>query len=389
MKTIKNKKIAIVGGGPGGLTLARLLQIKGADVTVYERDINKEARVQGATLDLHDESGLAALKEAGLMEAFKANYRPGADKMRIVDKHATILIDEKINGEELTRPEIDRGPLRKILLDSLKPGTVIWNSQFASMERIDNGWKLEFQNGIVAFADIVIAADGANSKIRPFITDIKPFYSGITMVEGAVYNSETNAPHLHKLLDGGKIFAMGDEKTLIVSSKGDGSMVFYTGCKTEEHWFKNSGINFSSKPDVRTWFETEFAGWDPVWMELFENAEPNFIPRPQYCMPLDQKWDAFPNLTMLGDAAHLMPPYAGEGVNMAMLDALELSRCLLDDTFNTVQQAISSYEKKMCLRASEVAQMTLEQTASMHSKNGLKNMLDMFASFGESGTALS
>ncbi len=50
MNAILNKKVAIVGGGPGGLTLARLLQLKGADVTVYERDISKEARVQGATL---------------------------------------------------------------------------------------------------------------------------------------------------------------------------------------------------------------------------------------------------------------------------------------------------------------------------------------------------
>ena len=76
MNTVINKKIAIVGGGPGGLTLARLLQMKDADVTVYERTINQNARDQGATLDLHEESGLMALREAGLMEAFKANYRP-------------------------------------------------------------------------------------------------------------------------------------------------------------------------------------------------------------------------------------------------------------------------------------------------------------------------
>ncbi|MES1250133.1 MAG: FAD-dependent monooxygenase, partial [Chitinophaga rupis] len=78
MSTVKDKKIAIVGGGPGGLTLARLLQRKGVEVKVYERDLNKDARMQGATLDLHEESGLAALQEAGLMEAFRANYRPGA-----------------------------------------------------------------------------------------------------------------------------------------------------------------------------------------------------------------------------------------------------------------------------------------------------------------------
>src|ERR1700710_1586577 len=111
MKTIKNKKIAIVGGGPGGLTLARLLQMQGADVNVYERDLNKDVRVQGATLDLHEESGLKALQEAGLMEAFTANFRPGAEQLHIMDKHAaTLFRDQPKTAEDIFRPEIDRGP---------------------------------------------------------------------------------------------------------------------------------------------------------------------------------------------------------------------------------------------------------------------------------------
>lgn len=379
MKIIANKKIAIAGGGPGGLTLARLLQIHGADVKVYERDVNKEVRVQGATLDLHEESGLKALQEAGLMDAFRENYRPGADKIRIVDKHANILLDDHEDAVyETSRPEIDRGPLRKILLESLQPGTVIWDSYLVGLQKRDDGWLLEFQNGTTATADIVIAADGANSKIRPYITPIKPFYSGVTVVEGAVYNSATAVPELHQLLNGGKIFAMGDEKTLIVSSKGDGSLVFYTGCKTDESWLRNSGIDFTNAQEVLAWFQQEFAGWDSVWTQLFEKASLPFVPRPQYCMPLDQYWNALPNMTMLGDAAHLMPPYAGEGVNMAMLDALELSTCLVSDDFNNVHDAIAHYEKEMRARASAIAGMTMEQTASLHSPDAIKNMLEMF-----------
>ncbi|MDJ1485527.1 NAD(P)/FAD-dependent oxidoreductase [Cytophagaceae bacterium YF14B1] len=371
---IQNKKIAIVGGGPGGLTLARLLQQKGADVKVYERDINKNARVQGATLDLHEESGLKALEKAGLMDAFQANYRPGADKVRILDKHAVVLADQHIQTDHSeSRPEIDRGPLRKILLESLQPDTVVWDSHFASMTPEDSGWKLEFQNGTIVHADIVIAADGANSKIRPVITSIRPFYSGITIVEGSVYDSETAAPGVHGLLKGGKIFAFGDDKTLIVSSKGDGSLAFYTGCKTDEFWIRESGIDFKDKVHVLTWFKQEFAGWDSVWEELFLNASA-FIPRPQYCMPLDQSWPALSNLTMLGDAAHLMPPYAGEGVNMAMLDALELSECLTSEKFPDLQAAIAQYEKQMCTRASEAAQMTLDSTEILHSPEAISFM---------------
>src|ERR1700754_522708 len=166
MNIIKDKDIAIVGGGPGGLTLARLLQMRGADVKVYERDANSEARAKGATLDLHEESGLAALDAAGLMEAFWANYRPGADKLRITDSQANIVFDDDADERgEAIRPEIDRGPLQKILLDSLEPGTVIWDSHFVSMSQRNGVWRLEFKNGAFVFADIVIAADGANSKI--------------------------------------------------------------------------------------------------------------------------------------------------------------------------------------------------------------------------------
>ncbi|GAB4028085.1 FAD-dependent oxidoreductase [Spirosoma gilvum] len=380
MNPITNKKIAIVGGGPGGLTLARLLQQKGADLTVYERDQNEHVRVQGATLDLHDDSGLRALEEAGLMAAFKAVYRPGADRMRIVDKAGAILFDDDFNSsDELFRPEIDRGPLRKLLLDSLQPGTVVWDSQLVLLTPSGNGWQLDFKNGTSAYADLVIAADGANSKIRPFITPIKPFYSGVTIVEGSVYDSEISVPSIHNLLNGGKIFALGDEKTLIVSSKGDGSLVFYTGCKTDELWFRDNEIDFSDRAQALSWFKETFAGWDERWGELINNASLPLTLRPQYCMPLDQTWDALPNLTMLGDAAHLMPPYAGEGVNMAMLDALELSHCLTNETYADTLSAIAEYENQMRTRASEMARMTLEQTDSLHSASAISNLLELFS----------
>lgn len=372
MNTIKNKTIAIVGGGPGGLTLARLLQMNGVTVKVYERDTHKDARPKGATLDLHYESGLRALREAGLMDAFNVNYRPGADRLHIFDKDAKlVLADNSDKPGEYARPEIDRGPLQNILLDSLEPGTVLWDHQFTQLIPKGDSWKLEFKNGTTALADIVIAADGANSKIRPYLTPIKPFFAGVTAIEGAVYNSAKESPRVHQLLDGGKIFAMGNEQTLIVSSKGDGSLVFYTGCKTDENWIKHCGIDFADKTQVIAWFKETFKGWNDIWLELFENAQTPFIPRPQYCMPLDQAWEAQPNLTILGDAAHLMPPYAGEGVNMAMLDAVELSHCLLNEDFPDTRSAIAAYEKQMRARASETAKETLESTDALHSENSI------------------
>nr|WP_068892359.1 NAD(P)/FAD-dependent oxidoreductase [Pedobacter panaciterrae] len=382
---IQNKKIAIVGGGPGGLTLARLLQLKGADVKVYERDINKEVRVQGGALDLHTESGLAALEKAGLLDEFKMHYRPGAELTRVVNNQAEIYADqhgtrtvEKF-GDKNHRPEIDRGPLREIMLNSLQPGTVVWDSHILSIEKLQDTWKLVFQNGNTVIADIVIGGDGANSKIRPFVTDIKPFWTGITMIEGSIKEAETTAPVIHKLLKGGKIFAFGNDKTLIVSSKGDGSFGFATSFKTKEFWDKECGIDFKDNKQMLAWFKQEYKEWSSIWYELFENGNTIFIPRPQYCMPLNQKWKAQSNITLIGDAAHWMPPFAGEGVNMAMLDALQLSENLTSNEFENTKKAIANYEKQMFRRFAIVGQGTLFNTEWMHKSKALNNMLSMFS----------
>ena len=237
---LQNKQIAIVGGGPGGLTLARLLQLRGANVKVYERDLNKDARVQGSPLDMHEESGLAALRKANLEGEFKKNFSPGADKMVIVNERAEIFFSdheterEEDFGSEHFRPEIDRGALRKILLESLQTETVVWDSHFVSMEKQNAGWLLHFKNGSTPYADVVIAADGANSKIRPHITDIKPFYSGVTMLEGNIYDAEKTTPHIYALLDGGKVMAFGNAKNILGGQKGNGDLGFYLSFKAAE-----------------------------------------------------------------------------------------------------------------------------------------------------------
>ena len=381
---LQNKKIAVIGGGPGGLTLARLLQRKGANVKVYERDENRNVRVQGATLDLHFESGLKALEEAGLMDAFKANYRHNADRLRIVDENAKIFFDEHEEesasdfDNEWFRPEIDRAPLRNILLDSLQADTVVWDSHIISLESINNTWKIIFQNGKTVIADIVIGADGAKSKIRPFVTPIKPLYSGVTILEGNISNSEKNAPKIHNLLQGGKIMGLGDSKTISVSAKGDGSLDFYAGWNADVNWTTESGFDFKNGKEVLEWFKKEYANWDNIWLELFEAENTTFNPRPQYCVPLDQKWKAKTNITIIGDAAHVMPPYAGEGVNMAMLDALRLSESLTSNEFTDIRSAIAHYEKQMFARFAEIGKETMDNTAFMHSPDGLGTLLAMF-----------
>ena len=382
---LQNKKIAIVGGDPSGLTLAKLLQLQEVNVTVYERDLNKNARVQGSPLDLHDSSGLAAINKANLLDEFKNNFLPKADRKKIMNEKTEVFFSDhesKIEenfGNPNFRPEIDRGALRKILLESLQPGTVVWNSHFITMDKQNDGWLLHFKNGDSIYADIVIAADGANSKIRPYITDIKSFYSGITMIEGTIYDAKNTAPNISTLLNGGKIMAFGNQQNILMGQKGNGEIGFYISFKANENWAVNSGLNFNDKAALLEWFKTTYSEWSTVWYELFKSSSIPFIPRPIYCMPLDQNWKTMPNLTMLGDAAHVMPPFAGEGVNMAMRDALELSDFLTAKNYDTLEKAIFAYEASMRTRAAKVAKESLENGELMHSEVSLKTMPNFFS----------
>ncbi len=386
---IKNKSIAIIGGGPGGLTLARLLQLKNTEVKVYERDFDKNARVQGSPLDMHEDSGMAALRGAELLDEFKKNFRPGADKMLIVNQQAEIFYSDHESkpdenfGHAHFRPEIDRGPLRNMLLESLLPETVMWDSHFISMEKQGNGWMLHFKNGSSAHADLVIAADGANSRVRPYLTDIKPVYSGIIMLEGNIIHAEKTAPAITALLKGGKIMAFGNSQNLLLGQKGNGNIGFYASFRADENWPSASGIDFSDQTQVLDWYQKEYPEWNSSWTELFESAETPFIPRPIYYMPLEKAWKTRSDLTLIGDAAHVMPPFAGEGANMAMLDALELSECLTDSNCQSLEEAVALYENQMRKRAAKAIRESLENGERMHSENALETMLEFFSGHHE------
>ncbi|RFZ81830.1 FAD-dependent monooxygenase [Mucilaginibacter terrenus] len=380
---LKDKQVAIIGGGPGGLTLARLLQQKGVNVKVYERDADQYYRQQGATLDLHYDSGLKALRAAGLMGEFKNAYRPGAERVTITDNNAKVRYTER-DAEPVSnlddvyaRPEIDRGPLRDMLIASLQADTVVWNSKFLELKESGIGWTLVFDNGTIAYADLVIAADGANSRVRKYVTDIARVYSGLTIVEGNVYNAATNAPRLWELTNGGKVFAHWNSKTIVLSAKGEGSLSFYTITKEPESWIKSPGINFNQKDEVFGWFKQRFNNWSNDWHEIFAGDESYFVHRPQYYCPANQSWQPLANLTLLGDAAHQTPP-SGDGVNQAMLDAVDLYESLCTEGHATVPEAIAFYESKMLARASVVTKEAMQLVNAMTAENNLQFMVDFF-----------
>jgi 2-polyprenyl-6-methoxyphenol hydroxylase-like FAD-dependent oxidoreductase len=382
---VAGKNIAIVGGGPGGLTLARLLQQSGAKVVVYERDRSRSARVQGSALDLHEGSGLAALEAAGLMEAFWAKHRSDLDRLRITDANGTVLHDHvrRMSGAG-KRPEIERGPLRDLLLDSLKYETVRWDCKLESAEMQDKQVLLRFASGTTALADIAIGSDGANSRLRGLVTSIRPEYVDISLVEALVPAAKETIPALWGLLGGAALMALGGERTIGMGTKPDGSVLIYAGLKTHDDTARQS-LEKATSPEKRVaWFHANFKGWSDLWNPLFREAV-SLVWRPLLACPSGQHWDPNANATLIGDAAHVMPPYAGEGVNMAMLDALELSKLLLSE--GSSSGAIANYEAQMFDRMRHMTADTMANTEMFYAPDAAERVAAMFRSFARNETA--
>ena len=348
-------RISIIGAGPGGLTCARILQRRGVAVTVYDRDPGPEARNQGGTLDLHADNGQIALREAGLLDEFFELARPEGQEMRQMDPTGTITFHKVPEADELFKPEIDRGQLRDLLLDSLQPGTVHWGQALGRITGpADGPRQLHFTDGTTIETDLVIGADGAFSRVRPAVSPASPEYTGVSFLEARFSDVENRHPDIAELVGlGGAAAADGDRGLFAQRSSGDHIRVYIIQ-RVPVDWISASGLTIDDTDAIRALLLDRYAHWSPRMRQMITDNDGPYVDRPIFALPVPHTWEHNPTVTLLGDAAHLMPPL-GVGVNLAMLDAGELALALADSA--TVDDAIRAYEETMLPRSTETAKI--------------------------------
>ncbi|KJA22818.1 hypothetical protein HYPSUDRAFT_40598 [Hypholoma sublateritium FD-334 SS-4] len=355
--------IAIVGGGPGGLLLARYLQLHNLTCVVYEGEGSSANRNQGGTLDLHEETGLQALRETSLLENAQKKMRSGpAEAMKTMDKTGKVWFDEnedlQLGGGSKGRPEIDRTDLRNILFDSLAPDTVKWDHRVSEVKALSpDTYEISFTSQPPVRTSLLIGADGAFSRVRPLIHSTQPAYTGVTMYDLQISPSNLTSS-LKTLIGNGTCIVLSDGKGLFPQMNSGGRCRVYAAISAhakisnEEPW--------PEAGQRRQWLIKLYEDWDERYKELIMAAdEETAAPRRIYAFDPESKWDASgaTGVTIIGDAAHVMAP-SGEGVNLALADALDLGKALSNlfsksesPSRKQIHDTLRDFEKTMMGRA--------------------------------------
>ncbi|OQR63964.1 FAD-dependent oxidoreductase [Streptomyces maremycinicus] len=367
--------VAIIGAGLGGLTLARVLHVRGIEAAVFDLDASPTARTQGGLLDIHLDSGQEALRAAGLHDGFRRLVMPGGQATRVLDRDAVVRFEDADDGTG-GRPEVDRGALRDLLLHSLPEGTVRWGAKVTGARALGEGrHEVRLEDGSAFTTDLLVGADGAWSRIRPLLSPARPAYTGVSFVETDLPDADVRHPVSAAVVGGGFLLALGAGKGFLAHREPDGGLHVYTALRVAESWA--DGIDFGDTEAAKERVLEHFADWDKSLRALVADAEGPLVPRLIHALPVGHRWDRVPGVTLLGDAAHLMSPFAGEGANLAMLDGAELGLALAAHPGGR-EAALAAYEEKLFPRSAAAAADSARSAVALFAEDAPRAVVDLF-----------
>lgn len=342
-------RICIIGAGPAGCVLGRLLHLAGIECTIFEAEKSLDIRSQGGTLDLR--LGIPALKAAGVYDEYLRFSRFDGSALTVCDKNGWKGFYMHMAASKHGNPEIDRADLRGLLLRSLPEGMVRWSHRLLKVD--DKG--LHFEQGVESGFDLVVGADGAWSKVRNALTDEKPFYSGISGCTLTIPNAAETAPKVYDFVNRGSVFSFSDGKSINAQQLGTGAINVST-------WrLQEKTVDTKQPPSAKDEILEVYSDWAPDMVDIIRASDGEIIPRSLYMLPVGSRWEHKTGITLIGDAAHLMTPFGGEGVNLALEDARRLANAIIDAAEGSsgfLDLKIHAFEEDMFARARKAQTMT-------------------------------
>ena len=401
-------RIAIVGGGPSGLALGRLLHQHGIRPTIYDlrgKPAQEELVRPSGMLDLHEESGQLALHGCGLWDDFQAAVGDCSESMRVISHEGVLLHSDE--GGPRARPEIARNKLTDLLIRSVPSHIIKWNQKIEAVRNSREATKgasnitLDLGANGTATYDFVVGADGAWSRIRKLLSDTVPFYSGAQYLTATIRHASTKHPHLLKLSGSGTMMALDGGKAIMTQRGPQDSIRLYAAVSTpDEHWAETEELKGKTAAEVKTrLLDDTFRTWASTLQDLLATAcdeETKDNPgceadiKPYYMLPVGHRWEHQMGVTLIGDAAHLMTPWAGEGVNLALWDSLDLAHVLagVPEAADAaawqaaLEPRMREFEEAMLARAQEKAEETDRNRAKFLSENSAQSLVDFFKMCG-------
>ncbi|WP_199533190.1 FAD-dependent oxidoreductase [Renibacterium salmoninarum] len=269
------------------------------------------------------------------------------------------------------------------IIDSLEPGTMQWGRKIASVLALDGGKHvLNFADGSSEVVETLVGADGTWSKVRPMVSAAKPQYSGLSYIELRLTDIDQRNPELSALVGRGSLTINVPGKGISGQRNGDGSVRVGLAFKVAETWIRDCGIDFNQAESARPALAELFHGWDASLLDLILRSDGEIIPRPIYALPIGHSWSPVSGVTLIGDAAHVMSPYAGEGANLAMQDGAELALALLANP-NDVDAAIAAHEAAMAPRAAVSAAESAANLELFYNEDAPHSLINKFKSHAE------
>lgn len=167
----------------------------------------------------------------------------------------------------------------------------------------------------------------------------------------------------YKLVNRGSLFSYSDGKFIGCEQLGDGSINVMAWSVRDEDWMQHVAYDLHSGPAVKRAIREQYHDWAPELLNLVQDASDHVTPRSLYMLPVGYRWKHRPGVTLIGDAAHVMTPFAGEGANMALQDAMELAQTIVATSkargnCEMLWSKVEAFEQNMFLRATRAQSIT-------------------------------